>query len=401
MIEFTADGPFSGSKADPLVSRSRARYRTRPNRGGRLRPAGSSWTSRTGHLALRFRPADDRGLRRAEPPFARPRPLVHGLGCSGDLDLAREIVLQEAGQARGLDARLRLRHSRRCARQLDRPRPRRTPDPARPAFAAAKIIAIGVQPFCLRGRGPSGSASISAVAALRAECDSVLVAFPRPAGDQSLHPAQRPAHGFHLMHQLMAQAVQALCPDRLQAGADPAFVCGCAQPLRPLSRAPRPSKIAGSPMWMVTSTIQHGRPDRPALRQSAHFWPTIPSGNWSITPSWPSAARATSASPMFRKWSSAFKERVKTDVAIATSASPRRRTARPCPHDGAPRHDRTRAGRCRTRSRRSIPIKTSEVRAARARRHGPASQRHWARKVKPSSPKPQPPIRRLKSPTPK
>ena len=74
--------------------------------------------------------------------------------------------------------------------------------------AAAKVIVVGVQPFAFEGLGRREK-SVAAIADLRREADSVLVlAHDRLAE----HPAavKNIRHGFHLMHQLMAQTTQAL-----------------------------------------------------------------------------------------------------------------------------------------------------------------------------------------------
>ena len=74
--------------------------------------------------------------------------------------------------------------------------------------SGAKVIAIGVQPFSFEGWARR-ERSIAAIATLRAECDSVLVlSHDRLEANPSLPRNVR--HSFHIMHQLVAQAVQAL-----------------------------------------------------------------------------------------------------------------------------------------------------------------------------------------------
>ena len=74
--------------------------------------------------------------------------------------------------------------------------------------AGAKVIVVGVQPFAFEGVSRR-ERSIQAIADLRAEADSVLVlAHDRIAENPATIKNIR--HGFHLMHQLMAQIAQAL-----------------------------------------------------------------------------------------------------------------------------------------------------------------------------------------------
>lgn len=74
--------------------------------------------------------------------------------------------------------------------------------------AGAKVIALGVQPFAFEGSARR-ERSIDAIATLRAEADSVLVLShdrltANPAAPKNVR------HSFHAMHQLLAQAAQAL-----------------------------------------------------------------------------------------------------------------------------------------------------------------------------------------------
>ena len=97
MIEFTADGPFSAAKADPLF----------PDRV-RVIGLGQTGAAVCDQLVLHGRPGQDIWVfdsdqQTIEASVVPNRHLlgqstVHGLGCSGDLDLAREIVRQDAAK---------------------------------------------------------------------------------------------------------------------------------------------------------------------------------------------------------------------------------------------------------------------------------------------------------------
>jgi cell division protein FtsZ len=206
MIEFTADGPFAGGKADPLF----------PDRV-RIIGLGQTGAAVCDQLVLHGRPGQDIWVfdsdqQTIEASVVPNRHLigastVHGLGCSGDLDLAREIVQQDAPRLadtlRGCDFVIlvvALGSSTGLAlaehfTQLGR-------------GAGAKVIAIGVQPFSFEGWARRERA-VAAIATLRAECDSVLV-LAHDRLDANPHAPRNIRHSFHLMHQLMAQAVQAL-----------------------------------------------------------------------------------------------------------------------------------------------------------------------------------------------
>lgn len=206
MIEFTADGPFSAAKADPLF----------PDRV-RIVGLGQTGAAVCDQLVLHGRPGQDIWVfdsdqQTIEASVVPNRHLlgqatVHGLGCSGDLDLAREIVQQEAPRlaqamqgcdfvilvvALGSSTGLALAEH---FTQLGR-------------HSGAKVIAIGVQPFSFEGWAKR-ERSIAAIATLRAECDSVLV-LAHDRLDANPNVPRNVRHSFHLMHQLMAQAVQAL-----------------------------------------------------------------------------------------------------------------------------------------------------------------------------------------------
>ena len=206
MIEFTADGPFAAGKADPLF----------PDRV-RIIGLGQAGAAVCDQLVLHGRPGQDVWVfdsdqQTIEASVVPNRHLlgeatVHGLGCSGDLDLAREIVRQESARlaetmhacdfvilvvALGSSTGLALAEHL-C--QLGR-------------HAGAKVIALGVQPFSFEGLARRERAR-AAIAMLRAECDSVLVLAHDRLGADAAGP-RNIRHRFHLMHQLMAQAVQAL-----------------------------------------------------------------------------------------------------------------------------------------------------------------------------------------------
>jgi cell division protein FtsZ len=206
MIEFTADGPFSGSKADPLF----------PDRV-RVIGLGQAGAAVCDQLVLHGRPGQDIWVfdsdqQTIEASVVPNRHLlgeaiVHGLGCSGDLDLAREIVRQDAAKLantmRDCDFVIlvvALASSTGMAlaehlTQLGR-------------HSGAKVIALGVQPFSFEG-AVKRERAINAIATLRTECDSVLV-VSHDRLDANPSAPRNIRHCFHLMHQLMAQAVQAL-----------------------------------------------------------------------------------------------------------------------------------------------------------------------------------------------
>jgi cell division protein FtsZ len=205
MIEFNADGPFS-EKADPLF----------PDRV-RIIGLGQTGASVCDQLVLHGRPGQDIWVfdsdqQTVEASVVPNRHLigqetVHGLGCSGDLDLAREIVAHEAVRladpAHGCDFLILIvglgsATGMALAEQLTQ----------LGRHAGAKVIALGVQPFDFEGAARR-ERSIDAIATLRAEADSVLVLShdrlnANPAAPKNVR------HSFHTMHQLLAQAAQAL-----------------------------------------------------------------------------------------------------------------------------------------------------------------------------------------------
>jgi cell division protein FtsZ len=205
VIEFKHDGPFAG-KANQLF----------PDRV-RIIGLGQTGAAVCDQLVLHGRSLSDLSVydsdqQTIESSVAPNRHLlggdvVHGLGCSGDLDLAREIVALEEERlthlAHGCDFLiliLGLAGSTGVALaehiiQLGH----RT---------GAKVLVVGAQPFAFEGASRREK-SIQAIDALRREADSVLVlSQDRIVEDPTLVKNAR--HGFYLMHQLLAQAAQAL-----------------------------------------------------------------------------------------------------------------------------------------------------------------------------------------------
>ncbi|HEX4139001.1 MAG TPA: hypothetical protein VHY09_01540 [Candidatus Methylacidiphilales bacterium] len=205
MIEFTPDGPFS-EKANQLFP-------------GRVRVLGLGQTGAAvcDQLVLHGRPqqdlwvfdSDQSSIEGSVVPNRRllGRALVHGLGCGGDVDLAREIVaIEEPSLANvanscdflvlvlglsGATGMALAEHFIELGHE-----------------AGAKVIVVGVQPFAFEGIARRERA-IQAIADLRAEADSVLVmASDRIADNPATQRNIR--HGFHLMHQQLAHTVQAL-----------------------------------------------------------------------------------------------------------------------------------------------------------------------------------------------
>jgi cell division protein FtsZ len=205
MIEFTPDGPFS-EKADQLFP-------------GRVRVIGLGQTGAAvcDQLVLHGRAGQDLWVFDSDQLTIEGsvvpnrhllgRNLVHGLGCGGDVDLAREIVALEetrlAPVSRGCDFLvlvLGLAGSTGVAlaeRLIELGHE-----------AGAKVIVVGVQPFAFEGVSRR-ERSIQAIADLRRDADSVLVlAHDRIAENPATIKNIR--HGFHIMHQLLAQITQAL-----------------------------------------------------------------------------------------------------------------------------------------------------------------------------------------------
>jgi cell division protein FtsZ len=205
MIEFTQDGPFA-EKVDHLFP-DRVRILGLGQTGAAVcdqlvlhgRPAQDLWVFDSDQLTIEGSVVPNRHL--------LGNKLVHGLGCNGDIALAREIVVQEENQlahvVRGCDFLvliLGLAGATGVAlaeRLIELTRE-----------AGAKVIVIGVQPFGFEG-WTRREKSIEAIAALRREADSVLVMSHDRLAE---HPAtvKNIRHGFHLMHGLVAKTAQAL-----------------------------------------------------------------------------------------------------------------------------------------------------------------------------------------------
>jgi cell division protein FtsZ len=205
MIEFTPDGPFA-EKADQLFP-GRVRVLGLGQTGAAVcdqlvlhgRPNQDLWVFDSDQLTIEGSVVPNRHL--------LGRSLVHGLGCSGDIDLAREIVALEEARlapvAKGCDFLILVLG---LAGSTGVALAERLVELGHES--GAKVIVIGVQPFAFEG--PSRrERSIQAIADLRAEADSVLVlAHDRIADNPATIKNIR--HGFHLMHQLMSQTAQAL-----------------------------------------------------------------------------------------------------------------------------------------------------------------------------------------------
>jgi cell division protein FtsZ len=205
VIEFKKDGPFAG-KADQLF----------PDRV-RVIGLGQTGAAVCDQLVLHGRSLPDLWVfdsdqQTIEGSIVPNRHLLgsgllHGLGCSGDLDLAREIVALEDEQlthvAHGCDFLVLIlglagstgvalaEHIIRLARRT-----------------GAKVIVVGAQPFAFEGLSRREK-SIQAIDVLRREADSVLVLSQDRIIEN--HPeVKNVRNGFYLMHRLLAQATQAL-----------------------------------------------------------------------------------------------------------------------------------------------------------------------------------------------
>jgi cell division protein FtsZ len=205
MIDFTPDGPFS-EKADQLFP-------------GRVRVIGLGQTGAAvcDQLVLHGRAAQDLWVFDSDQLTIEGsvvpnrhllgRSLVHGLGGGGDAELAREIVALEeerlAPVARGCDFLILIVG---LAGSTGVALAERLIELGHEA--GAKVIIVAVQPFAFEGVARR-ERSIEAIAALRREADSVLVlAHDRIAENPTTVKNIR--HGFHLMHQLLAEITQAL-----------------------------------------------------------------------------------------------------------------------------------------------------------------------------------------------
>ncbi len=205
MIDFSNEGPFQ-SKADPIF----------PDRV-RIIGLGQTGVAVCDQIVLHGRAVQDLWAFDSDQQTIEAsivtnrhllgRNLVHGLGSSGDLALAREIVALDEDRlnhvAEGCDflvlvVGLAGGTGVALAEFLIEAGHR----------AGAKVVVIGVQPFAFEGWSRREKA-IQAIELLRREADSVLVL----AHDRIIeHPttAKNVRHGFHIMHQILAQATQAL-----------------------------------------------------------------------------------------------------------------------------------------------------------------------------------------------
>ena len=205
MIEFTHDGPFAGG-GDPLF----------PDRV-RIVGLGQTGVAVCDQLVLHGRgphdlwvfDSDQQTIDGSIVPNRHllGRNLVHGLGSNGDLELAREIVALEESRlvhaAHGCDFLILILGLAGCTGLalseylIEEGRK-----------SGARVIVIGVQPFAFEGWARREKA-VGAIAQLRAEADSVLVLSHDRLTEDPV-TAKNVRHGFHLMHQLMAQMTQAL-----------------------------------------------------------------------------------------------------------------------------------------------------------------------------------------------
>jgi cell division protein FtsZ len=314
MIEFTADGPFSASKADPLF----------PDRV-RIIGLGQTGAAVCDQIVLHGRPGQDIWVfdtdqQTVEASVVPNRHLlgeatVHGLGCSGDLDLAREIVRLEAPRLaetmHGCDFVIlvvALASSTGMAlaehlTQLGR-------------HSGAKVIAMGVQPFSFEGWAKR-ERSIAAIATLRAECDSVLV-LAHDRLDSNPNAPRNIRHSFHLMHQLMAQGVQALAQVVCKRGliqlsfADVRSLYGRYQGTEALENC-WIAHVDGD-IHDTTGELVERLFNNPLLADES-IWKLIDHAIVAV-----SGTRDLGLSDV-QEMVGAFQERIETDIAIATSAA--------------------------------------------------------------------------------
>jgi cell division protein FtsZ len=205
MIEFTPDGPFA-EKPDPLF----------PDRV-RVIGLGHTGVSACDQLVLRGQPlqdlwafdSDQQTIEASIVPnrYLLGRNLVHGLGANGDIELAREIVALEENRlshvAHGCDFLILILG---LAGSTGLALAEYLTEEARKS--GARVIVVGVQPFAFEGWSRHEKA-VKAIEELRREADSVLVlSHDRLTEEDSTVKNVR--HGFHLMHQIMAQTTQAL-----------------------------------------------------------------------------------------------------------------------------------------------------------------------------------------------
>ncbi len=205
MIDFTNDGPFA-DKADQLFP-DRVRILGLGQTGAAVcdqlvlhgRQAQDLWVFDSDQLTIEGSVAPNRHL--------LGRDLVHGLGCSGDIELAREIVALEenalAHVTRGCDFLMLVLG---LAGSTGMALAERLIELGHEV--GAKVVVIGVQPFAFEGLARR-ERSIAAIADLRREADSVLVLSHDRIAEHAA-TIKNVRHGFHLMHQMMAKTVQAL-----------------------------------------------------------------------------------------------------------------------------------------------------------------------------------------------
>lgn len=205
MIEFKPDGPFA-EKADQLFP-DRVRIIGLGQTGTAVcdqlvlhgRSSNDLWVFDTDQQVIEASVVPNRHLLGAE--------LVHGLGCNGDIDLAREIVAQEEKRlvsvVHGCDFLILILGLAGCTGvamaehiiQLS-------------GKTGAKVIVVGAQPFAFEGWARREKA-IQAITSLRQEADSVLVLSQDRIVDEPA-ATKNVRYGFHRMHQLLAQTAQAL-----------------------------------------------------------------------------------------------------------------------------------------------------------------------------------------------
>jgi len=205
MIEFNQDGPFA-EKADQLFP-DRVRIMGLGQTGAAVcdqlvmhgRAAQDIWVFDSDQMTIESSVVPNRHL--------LGRKLVHGLGCNGDMALAREIVALEDERmnlaARGCDFLILVLG---LAGATGVALAERLIELGHET--GAKVIVVGVQPFAFEGWARREK-SVRAIAELRREADSVLVlAHDRLAEHEDTLKNIR--HGYHLMHGLLAKTAQTL-----------------------------------------------------------------------------------------------------------------------------------------------------------------------------------------------
>ena len=205
MIEFTQDGPFA-DKADQLFP-DRVRVIGLGQAGAAVcdqlilhgRPAQDLWVFDSDQLSIEASVVPNR--------YLLGRSLVHGLGCGGDIELAREIVALEEEHlmpvTRGCDFLVLVLG---LAGATGVAMAERLVEMGREA--GAKVIVVGVQPFACEGWARREK-SIQAIATLRREAESVLVLSNERLSENDA-TKKNIRHGFHLMNQLLAKTTQTL-----------------------------------------------------------------------------------------------------------------------------------------------------------------------------------------------